>query len=192
MSPHDQQCWKTVPLSNYGVTSHKLLSKYFKNNSNQNSNFVFRVEVVLLLLHSMLFLLTFLDRQTYGYWVWWPRIYIWRILHVFTCPTNKRKYTPCSVCGICLEGKLFLPWSRASLQGVLQTFCQHWRREENICADECQVLSYAMVVGIAFKLWRRLWRASQSYFYILQFESVKSWSNLLKLLIGFKLDEELC
>lgn len=129
MSPHDQQCWKTVPLSNYSVTSHKLLSKYCKNNSNQNSNFVFRVEVVLLLVHSMLSLLTFPDRQTYCYWVWWPWIYLRRILHVFTCPTDKRKYAPYSVRGICLEGKLFLPWSRTSLQEVLQTSCQDWRQE---------------------------------------------------------------
>lgn len=41
MSPHDQQCWKTVSLSNYCVTSHKLLSKYFVKNSDWDSNFVF-------------------------------------------------------------------------------------------------------------------------------------------------------
>lgn len=113
------------------------------------------MEAVLLLAYSWWFCLPFLDRQTYCYWVWWPRIYLWRVLDVCTRPSNKCKYFHCYTHGFCLEGKLFVPWSRI--------FVEEWYRYvtnivpglESWEGHLCWWVS-GFVLSIVFKLWLRL------------------------------------
>lgn len=150
MSPHDQQCWKTVPLSNYCVTSHKFLSKYFINNLNQDSGFVFCDETrtaASCLLRGGFVCFFKTDRPTvieyddheyifegFSMFAHAPLTNVSMVIATYFRFHSRDFFRRCSFCP---EAKLL----RKNNMCMLQTSCQHWGLGKDICANESQVLS---------------------------------------------------